>query len=124
MSLSCLKAFLVSRGFAHTRGIGPFYYLELLRASEGTLSSWPWLHLQSVAPTNPHWVHVVGHGLFSLCVIHKESLYPSSGDIYRLMMMMTYIYLYRSPPRSKLGLNKVLAERFHQLAELFLVKAN
>jgi hypothetical protein len=27
------------------------YYLELLRASEGTLSCWPRLHLQSLAPT-------------------------------------------------------------------------
>jgi hypothetical protein len=26
------------------------YYLEL-GALEGTLSSWPWLHLQSLAPT-------------------------------------------------------------------------
>jgi hypothetical protein len=33
------------------------YYLELLRASEGTLvplSRWSRLHLQSLAPTNPH----------------------------------------------------------------------
>jgi hypothetical protein len=35
------------------------YYLELLRASEGTLSRWSRLHLQSLAPTNPHWAHVV-----------------------------------------------------------------
>jgi hypothetical protein len=27
------------------------YYLELFRASEGTLSSWSRLHLQSLAPT-------------------------------------------------------------------------
>jgi hypothetical protein len=27
------------------------YYLELLRASEGTLSRWSRLHLQSLAPT-------------------------------------------------------------------------
>jgi hypothetical protein len=40
-----------------------------------------WLHLQSFAPTNPHWARVVGYGLFSLCVIHKEGLCPSSGDI-------------------------------------------
>jgi hypothetical protein len=34
------------------------YYLELLRASEGTLSRWRWsrLYLQSLAPTNPHYV--------------------------------------------------------------------
>jgi hypothetical protein len=62
------------------------YYLKLLRASEGTLSCWSWLHLQSLAPTNPHWACVVDYGPFSLCVIHKEGL--SSGDINRLMMMM------------------------------------
>jgi hypothetical protein len=31
---------------------------------------------------------VVGYGPFFLCVIHKEGLCPSSGDINRLMMMM------------------------------------
>jgi hypothetical protein len=30
----------------------------------------------------------MGYGLFSLCVIHKEGLWPSSGDINRQMMMM------------------------------------
>jgi hypothetical protein len=62
------------------------YYLELLRASEGTLSRW--LHSQSLTPTNPHWARVVGYGPFSLCVIHKEDPCPSSGGINRLMMMM------------------------------------
>jgi hypothetical protein len=42
------------------------YYLELFRASQGTLSLWFRLHLQSSAPTNPHWAHVVGYGPFSL----------------------------------------------------------
>jgi hypothetical protein len=65
------------------------YYLELLRASEGTLSRWSRLYLQSLVPTNPHWAGVVGYGPFSLCVIHKEGLCPSSGDINRLVMMMT-----------------------------------
>jgi hypothetical protein len=41
---------------------------------------------EGVSPTNPHWV--VGYGPFSLCVIHKEGLCPSSGDINRLMMMV------------------------------------
>jgi hypothetical protein len=50
------------------------YYLELLRASEGTLSHWFRLHLQSLALTNPHWARVVGYGPFSLYVIHKEGL--------------------------------------------------
>jgi hypothetical protein len=58
-------------------------------ASEGPLSHWSRLHLQSVAPTNPHWARVVGYGPCSLCVIHKEGLCPSSRDINRLMMMMT-----------------------------------
>jgi hypothetical protein len=30
------------------------YYLEHFRASEGRLSRWPRLHLQSLAPANPH----------------------------------------------------------------------
>jgi hypothetical protein len=30
---------------------------------------------------------VGGYGLFSLCVIHKEGLRPSRGDINMLMMM-------------------------------------
>jgi hypothetical protein len=58
------------------------YYLKLLRASEGTLSRWSRLHLQSLTLTNPQWARVVGYGPFSLSVIHKEGLYPSSGDIY------------------------------------------
>jgi hypothetical protein len=64
------------------------YYLKLLRASEGTLSRWFRLHLESIAPTNTHWARVVGYGLFSLCVIYTEGLCPSSGDINWLMMMM------------------------------------
>jgi hypothetical protein len=46
------------------------------------------LHLLSLAPTNPHWVRVVGYGPVTLCVIHREGLCPSSGDINQLMMMM------------------------------------
>jgi hypothetical protein len=69
------------------------YYLELLHASEGTLSCWSRLHLQSLAPTNPHWARVVGYGPFSLCITHKEGLCPSNGDINRLMMMMILLYL-------------------------------
>jgi hypothetical protein len=64
------------------------YYLELLHASEDTLSSWCRLHLQALGPTNSHRARVVDYGLLSLCVIHKEGLCPSSGDINRLMMMM------------------------------------
>jgi hypothetical protein len=36
------------------------YYLNLLRASESTLSRWSRLHLQALARTTPHWAHVVG----------------------------------------------------------------
>jgi hypothetical protein len=64
------------------------YHLELLRASEGTLSRWSQLHLQPLAPTNPHWARVVGYGPVSLWVIHKEGLCPSSGNINRLMMIV------------------------------------
>jgi hypothetical protein len=42
-------------------------------------------------PTNPHWARVVGYGPLSLCVIHKEGLCPSSGEIKRLMMMIFLI---------------------------------
>jgi hypothetical protein len=35
----------------------------------------------------PALARMVGYGPFSLCVIHKEGLCPSSGDINRLMMM-------------------------------------
>jgi hypothetical protein len=61
---------------------------QSLRASEGTLSRWFRLHLQSLAPTNQHRARVVGYSPFSLCVIHKEGLCSSSGDINRLMMMI------------------------------------
>jgi hypothetical protein len=43
---------------------------------------------------HPHWARVLGYRLFSLCVIHKESLCPSSGDINRLMMMMMMTHTY------------------------------
>jgi hypothetical protein len=33
-----------------------------LRASEGTLSRWSRLHLQSIASISPHWARVVGYG--------------------------------------------------------------
>jgi hypothetical protein len=46
------------------------YYLEVLRASEGTLSRWSQLQLQSLA--------------------HKEGLCPSSGNIDWLTMMILF----------------------------------
>jgi hypothetical protein len=42
-------------------------------------------------PTNPHWARVVGYDPFSLWVIHKEGLCPSSGDINRLMIVCMYV---------------------------------
>jgi hypothetical protein len=68
------------------------YNLELLPASEGTLSHCSRLHLQSLAPTNPHWAR---GGLWPdllMCVIHKEGLCPSSGDFNRLMMWWWWWY--------------------------------
>jgi hypothetical protein len=44
-----------------------------------------------------HWARVVGYSPFSLCVIHKEGLYPSSGDINRLMMMVKKYCLKQLP---------------------------
>jgi hypothetical protein len=76
-------SFLLSRTFFIF-----FYYLGLLSVSEGTLSRWSQLNLQSVAPTNPHWARVVIYSPFSLCVSHKEGVCASSEDINRLMMMM------------------------------------
>jgi hypothetical protein len=56
---------------------------------EGTLSCWFRLNLKALTPTNPHWARV-GYGPFSLCVIYKESLCPSSGDINRLMKFRSF----------------------------------
>jgi hypothetical protein len=61
--------------------------------SRGTLSCWFWLHMQSLAPTNPPLTRVVSYGSFSLYVIHKGGLCPSSGDINRLMVMMMISYI-------------------------------
>jgi hypothetical protein len=59
------------------------YYLELLCASEGTLSHWSLI--------NRHWARVVVYGPFSLCVLHKEGLCPSSGDINRVIIIIIII---------------------------------
>jgi hypothetical protein len=57
-------------------GLPKIYYLELFRASEGTLR-----YLFALGLRGGLWP-------FLLCVIHKEGLCLSSGDINRLMMMM------------------------------------
>jgi hypothetical protein len=83
------------------------YYVELLRAAEGTLSRWSRLHLQSLAPTNPHWARMVGYGPYSLWVIHKEGLCPSSGDINRLMMMIAIQSLVKRKSIQFVAQNKI-----------------
>jgi hypothetical protein len=49
----------------------------------------------AVVSINPHWARVVGYGLF-LCVIRKEGLYLSSGDINRLMKKYHKTLFYRT----------------------------
>jgi hypothetical protein len=51
-----------------------------------------WFLLSMYILTNQHRARVVGYGPFSLYVILKEGLCPSSGDINRLMTM----YILRS----------------------------
>jgi hypothetical protein len=65
-------------------GIGwetKIYYLELLRASEGTLSRWPRLHLQSLAPTPVSRKVDVGKRL--VVKIIAESLSQHDENMYR-----------------------------------------
>jgi hypothetical protein len=56
------------------------------------LSRWSWLHLQLLAPINLHWASMVGYGPFSLCVIHKDGLCLSSGDIDWLMIAWIHVH--------------------------------
>jgi hypothetical protein len=49
-----------------------------------------------ILSTNPYWARVVGCGPFSLWIILKEGLWPSSGDIKRLMMMTHFIIFFTS----------------------------
>jgi hypothetical protein len=49
--------------------------------------------------THPHWSRVVGYGPFSLCVIHKEGLCPSSGGINGLMIMIPLTHYPRKDSR-------------------------
>ncbi|RVE44141.1 hypothetical protein evm_011220 [Chilo suppressalis] len=57
---SCLSSTIAAERANHLRHRAPKNdYLELLRALEGTLSRWSRLHLQSLAPTNPHWARVL-----------------------------------------------------------------
>jgi hypothetical protein len=52
------------------------------------------MRLQSIAHTNLHWDRVVGYGPFSLCVIHKEGLCPSSGDFGWIIILCKVNRLY------------------------------
>jgi hypothetical protein len=73
----------------------------------------------------PHWARVVGFGPFSFCVIHKEGLCSSSGDINRLMMncyhrtCVTYnskwlcSYIFLQPTVRRLVLNSRLNSTVH-----------
>jgi hypothetical protein len=54
-------------------------------------------HSEGSSPTNPHWKRVVGYGLFSLYVIHKEGLCPSNGDINRLIMRAAATTIWHFP---------------------------
>jgi hypothetical protein len=55
----------VNQFWAVMRWITKNLLSRAFRASKGTLSSWYRLHLQSLAPTNAHWTHVVGYGPLS-----------------------------------------------------------
>jgi hypothetical protein len=57
------------------------YYLELLRALEGTLSRWSRLHLQSLVPTNPHWARARVLARFPLCVSIRTACAPAVGTL-------------------------------------------
>jgi hypothetical protein len=70
-------------------------------------------------PINLHWAGVVGYGLFSLCVIHKEGLCPSSGDINRLMMMMIHTYHSRFIPERVAEASQIFRRDAPVLPKLF-----
>jgi hypothetical protein len=51
----------------------------------------PLISAFAVVSTSSHWARVVGYDPFSLCVIHKEGLCPSSGVFNKLMIMNEYL---------------------------------
>jgi hypothetical protein len=57
------------------------YYLELLRASEGTISCGPGCILQSLAPTNTHWAHVVSYSPSPYVLSIKKACAPAVRTI-------------------------------------------
>jgi hypothetical protein len=77
-------------------GYPKFNYLKLLCGFGKHVR--PLVPAVVVVSTNLHWGHVVGYGPFSLCVVHKEGLCPSSGDINRLMIIFVLIPITLLPP--------------------------
>jgi hypothetical protein len=86
---------------------------------KASLSRWYRLHLQSCAPTNPHWACVVGYGPFSFCVIPKEGLCPSSEVINGLMMMMMIYYPYIT---SKIYRRRCSVYKLEFISQIFVSK--
>jgi hypothetical protein len=56
---------------------------------------------------------VVGYGPFSLCVIHKEVLCPSNGDINGLMMMIIKL----TNNRMEMGARREICEWGHCIGQ-------
>jgi hypothetical protein len=87
----------------------------------GNLSAfWP-VNVTSFFDTTPIEIISDRFSMFSLCVIHKEGLCPSSGDINRLMMMMMMMFvMFRTLPLSSPS-NKNLPKKYwyHQRKNLY-----
>jgi hypothetical protein len=62
---------------------------------DATLSRWSRLHLQSLAPTNPHWARVVGYGLFS---ITSNPPRLRTGAMLILKRLYTILYMHTYHP--------------------------
>jgi hypothetical protein len=59
-------------------GLPKIYHRQFLRASEGMLSRWSRLRLQSIALTNPHWARVMGYGALSI-----RKAWPQQWGLYK-----------------------------------------
>jgi hypothetical protein len=77
----------VKATFAKVGWVTKICYLKLLRASEGTLNRWSRHYHPAI-----HICPALGYGPFSLCVIHKEDVCPSSWDINTLSSMKVNTY--------------------------------
>jgi hypothetical protein len=83
---------------------GPkIYYLKLFRASEGTLSRWSRLHLQSLTPTNPRGLAwwVMARSPFG----YSKACAPAVVTLKVLMMIMIHgkkseVLFYSSVPNT------------------------